>query len=403
METGTIPSLSYKDWGERLKNEVQGGRVPLSGTLELTVRCNLKCGHCYITQCTFDSEQKELSYGEICHILDEIAEAGCLWLLLTGGEPLVRKDFLDIYAYAKKKGFVLCIFTNGTLVTPELASYLKEWRPRSVEITLYGMTKDTYERFTGVPGSFERCIRGIELLAEKRVPLALKTVVSTINRHQVWQMRDYAQRLGAHFRYDPVIWPSLEGGHQPLRLRLEPEEIVRLELEDEERVKAWREFGQRKWGAMNTDCLYACNAGLKGFFIDSFGRLSLCVSTRSPSYDLRRGTFAEAWDGFLPQVRARRASRDFPCLHCDLVSICGRCAPLAEAETGAPDSEVPFLCKLAHLRVEAFGIKKPGDGASQTPSSASDSSEVKGGEGFDDFCPERLPGTAGVEAGTEAF
>jgi MoaA/NifB/PqqE/SkfB family radical SAM enzyme len=104
------------------------------------------------------ARRTELSYEEHCRILDEIADAGCLWLLYSGGEIFARGDFLEIYTYAKKKGLLITLFTNGTMITPKIADYLLEWRPFSIEVTLYGHTKGTYERLTGIPGSYEKCM-----------------------------------------------------------------------------------------------------------------------------------------------------------------------------------------------------------------------------------------------------
>ena len=90
--------------------------------------------------------------------MDEITEAGCLWLLFTGGEIFARGEFLDIYTHAKQKGLLVTLFTNGTLINPKIADFLVHWRPFAIEITLYGRTKETYERVTGIPGSYERCM-----------------------------------------------------------------------------------------------------------------------------------------------------------------------------------------------------------------------------------------------------
>ncbi len=108
-----------------------------------------------------------------------------MWLLFTGGEIFARKDFLDIYTHAKKRGLLITLFTNGTQITPAIADYLADWRPFAIEITLYGRTRETYERLTRVPGSFDRCMRGIRLLKERGLPLKLKTVAVTINRHEM--------------------------------------------------------------------------------------------------------------------------------------------------------------------------------------------------------------------------
>ena len=131
MECPYGPDLSYSEFGEQLVSKIGNKRVPISGTVELTERCNLECAHCYINLPADDqqAQRKELTYEQWCNIFDQIAEEGCLSLLLTGGEPLLRPDFLDIYAYAKRKGFIITLFTNGTMLTPEIADYLQEWPP----------------------------------------------------------------------------------------------------------------------------------------------------------------------------------------------------------------------------------------------------------------------------------
>jgi MoaA/NifB/PqqE/SkfB family radical SAM enzyme len=176
-----MENLSYSDFSLRLHQRVVATRTPANGTIEVTRRCPLACVHCYNNLPIGDREARagELTYEEHCRILDEITGAGCLWLLYTGGEIFVRRDFLDIYRYAKKKGLLITLFTNGTLITPEIADYLQKWRPFSVEITLYGRTKETYEKITRVPGSYEKCVQAIRLLMDRNLPLKLKTMALT--------------------------------------------------------------------------------------------------------------------------------------------------------------------------------------------------------------------------------
>src|SRR3990170_6933236 len=164
-----METVSYGVFSQTFHERTMRLQLPLSGTIEVTRRCPLTCVHCYNNLPMADAEARraELTCDEHCRILDELAEAGCLWLLYTGGEIFARRDFLDIYTYAKKKGFLLTLFTNGTLVTPRVADHLAAWRPFAIEITLYGRTKQTYERLTGIPGSYEQCMRGIHLLKER--------------------------------------------------------------------------------------------------------------------------------------------------------------------------------------------------------------------------------------------
>ncbi|MGD2024019.1 MAG: radical SAM protein, partial [Desulfobacterales bacterium] len=161
-----METKSYTDWSLGIHNLSVKKRVPLTGTIELTRRCNNSCVHCCNNLPLHDqsARQNEMSTAEHFRILDEIAAAGCLWILFTGGEILARKDFLDIYTYAKQQGFLITLFTNGILITPDIADYLVELPPFYIEITLYGHSRQTYEKVTGIPGSYDRCMRGIRLL-----------------------------------------------------------------------------------------------------------------------------------------------------------------------------------------------------------------------------------------------
>ena len=144
---------------------------------------------------TMDARRRELSKEEHFRVLDQLVEMGCFWILYTGGEIFARKDFLEIYTYAKKKGFLITLFTNGTIMTEEIADYLAEWPPFAIEITLYGRTRETYEALTVIPGSYDRCLRGIKLLKERGLPLKLKTVATSINKHEVLAMRRVCRRM----------------------------------------------------------------------------------------------------------------------------------------------------------------------------------------------------------------
>ncbi len=240
-----MQTLDYASWTMRLKRQVGDRRVPLGGTLELTHRCNNRCRHCFNNLRSDDAPAlgRELSTREVARILDEAAALGCVWVLLTGGETLLRPDFRDIYDHARGLGLLVTLFTNGTLVTPELADHLDRQRPFSVEITLYGATRETYERVTANPGSYDACLRGIRLLRERGLPLKLKSTVSTLNRHEIAAMKRLAEDdLGLPFRFDALLNPRCDGRPGPLALRLTAEEVVALDLADPARAEALREF-----------------------------------------------------------------------------------------------------------------------------------------------------------------
>jgi radical SAM protein with 4Fe4S-binding SPASM domain len=353
-----LPQLSYGEFSKLIHQKAISERVPISGSIEVTARCNLSCAHCYINIPVADKDARrmELNYQEWCSIIDQMMGEGCLWLLLTGGEPFVRHDFLDIYTYAKRNGLLITIFTNGTLITPYIADYLAEWKPFSVEISVYGYTKETYESVTGIPGSYERCIQGIHHLLDRKIPLKLKTMVMTINHHEIRDIKNWAEGLGVDFRYDPVLNPRLDGSKKPCEFRLPPDKAVEFDMLDEKRFKAWKEFIEKFFGAPDTDSLYHCGAGVLSFHIDPYGHMSPCMMSRYIGYDLHKVSFKEGWYKFISQVRTLKRETDSKCSKCKLISLCGQCPGWGQLEHDNPETPVEYLCEIAHLRAEALGV-----------------------------------------------
>jgi radical SAM protein with 4Fe4S-binding SPASM domain len=356
--------LHYSDFSQKLHRQVVTQRVPMAGTIEVTRRCPSNCVQCYNRLPMGDRESRlnELTYSDHCRIIDEITEAGCLWLLYTGGEIFIRKDFLDIYTYAKKRGLLITLFTNGILLTTEIADYLGEWRPFSIEITIYGRTKETYERVTGIQGSYERCLRGIRLLMERRLPLKLKTMVITINKHEIWDMKKFIEEeLGLEFRFDAMINPRIDCSQNPLKVRLSPQEVVELDLQDPKRIAEWGKFCEKFNGPVHApeylDELYSCGGGISSFAIDPYGMLKVCTLSYDDAYDLRKGSFRDGWEDFLLSVRKKKITRQTKCVSCEIKSMCGMCPANAQLENRDPEEPVDFMCQVAHLRAKALGIQ----------------------------------------------
>lgn len=368
MQVAGTTLQGYADFSAEFHAKLHATRTPSDVTIEVTHRCPLTCAHCYNNLPMGDAAARrgELSLDEHRRLLDELAEAGCLWILYTGGEIFARHDFLDIYTAAKRKGFLVTLFTNGTLVTPRIADYLAEWRPFAIEITLYGATRETYEALTGIPGSFNRCLRGIRLLKERGLPLALKTVAVSINKHEIGAMKALARELGVHFKFDAMMTPRIDCSQSPLEVRLQPWEIVKMDLEDPARVAEWRKLAERfardvKPHPRGQD-VYQCGGGIDGFAIDPEGKMSICVISQRDKYDWRGGSVAEGWNHFLRTVRAKPATQVTKCTACEIRDMCGMCPANAELESGDPEAPVDFLCHVAHLRARTMGIPVPPHG-----------------------------------------
>lgn len=358
MDCPHIPEIPYSEFSGHLHSKGAIQRLPLSASIELTERCNLNCAHCYINRPAGDQKAKkrELNFQQWSRILDEMAEAGCLWLLLTGGEPLLHADFQKIYLYAKQRGMIVTLFTNATLLTPEVADFLRDWPPFEVEVSVYGRTKATYESVTRIPGSYEKCLRGINLLLERQIPLELKTMVMTLNTHELWELKAWAEGLGVRFRYDPVLNARLDGGKTPIALRLPPEQVVAFDLQDKKRFEEWQDFVGRYLGAPASDYLYTCGGGVSSFHLNPSGQMYICMMVREAGFDLTRGSLQEGWEEFIPRLREKRPQGKYPCGRCDLLSLCGQCPGWAQTEGGDSESPVDYLCQIAHRRAEALGV-----------------------------------------------
>jgi radical SAM protein with 4Fe4S-binding SPASM domain len=364
-----MEARTYGEFSSSVHGHYSGQRAPLSVSIEVTRRCPLDCLHCYNNLAMADQEarSRELNKEEHFRLLDDLADLGCLWLLYTGGEIFARKDFLEIYTYAKQKGFLITLFTNGTLITERVADYLQQWPPFAIEITLYGRTKETYEALTGIEGSYERCLRGVVLLRDRGLPLKLKTVPTTVNKHEVVAMKDFAeQELHLDFKFDSLINPRIDCSQSPLAVRLSPEEVVLLDLHWPKIAAEHREAAQRDLKlpseSVQSDTVYSCGGGIDSFALDPYGHMSICVLSHQDTYDIRSGSVKEGWELFLRKVRARERRRISKCVKCRIRSLCSMCPANGELENGDAESPVDFLCEVAHLRAMALGLDVPGHG-----------------------------------------
>jgi len=292
----------YSRFSGLVHEKYLGKRAPVEVSIEVTHRCPLECLHCYnnLPMADVEARSSEMTLAEHCRLLDELRDAGCLWVLYTGGEIFARKDFPDIYKEAKKRGFLVTLFTNGTLITPAVADMLAEWRPFAIEITLYGATQETYEALTQIPGSFERCMRGIRLLQERNLPLKLKTVPTSVNRHEVYEMKRLAEEeFGVEFKFDPLVNPRIDCSASPLGVRLSPEEVVALDYHDPKRRAEYgrlaaHDLAEGAGAERDTDHVYSCGGGISACAVDPTGKMSICVISHQDTYDWRSGSFQDS-------------------------------------------------------------------------------------------------------------
>ena len=361
-----ISGLKVPEFVDRLIAGVE--RRAMSFELELTARCNNECRHCYINLPAGDraAKKKELAIGQIGRIADQAAELGALWCLITGGEPLLREDFAEIYLMLKKKGLLVSVFTNACLLTPAHIELFKKYPPRDMEVTVYGATQDTYEKVTRRPGSYAAFRRGLDLLLQGNIKVRLKAMALRSNLHELPAMAAFCrQHTKDYFRFDPLLHLRFDGdvvrNREIIAERLSPEEIVALEQADDERSESLRKNCRQLIFADggHRDCrhLFHCGAGNSSFTVSPDGLFRLCSSLWHPDcvYDLKKRSLAEAWNEFVPKVRSMIS--DDPeflekCLSCPIINLCLWCPAHAHLESGRLDAWCEYFCKVAHARAE---------------------------------------------------
>jgi MoaA/NifB/PqqE/SkfB family radical SAM enzyme len=313
----SVPLPEFSLW-ERMNNK----RSLVSFDLEITARCNNDCRHCYINLPAGDKNAKarELSAGEIKDIAAEAVSMGALWCLITGGEPLLRPDFEEIYLTLKRLGLLVSVFTNATLITEDHIELFRRYPPRDIEVTIYGVTETTYERVTRNPGSFAAFMRGLDRLFESGVNVRLKAMAMNSNVSELQQISRFCrERTKDYFRFDPFL--HLRFDQNPLRNkeirseRLSPARIIALEQSDTERFKALKKDCDNIRVSDNFSItgnkLFCCGAGSGSFTLSCDGLFRLCSSLWHPDsvHDLKKGGLKHAWQNFVPGVREMRSDR----------------------------------------------------------------------------------------------
>ncbi|MCJ7483240.1 MAG: radical SAM protein [Thermodesulfovibrionales bacterium] len=355
--------------GHSLWGNITGHKSkPLSFYIELTARCNNNCTHCYenVSADDVEAKKKELSLEQLKPIIDEAVSMGALWCTITGGEPLIRKDFSDIYLYLKKKGLLVSVFTNATLITDEHIRLFKKYPPRDLEVTVYGVTSGTYNAVTRNPGSFKSFMKGLGLILKNNVRVRLKAMALRSNYHELPRIADFCRaRTKDYFRFDPFL--NLRYDRDSKRNkeiqseRLQAEEIVLLEKNDPYRFKALKDHCHQLTNQRIQDIscghLFRCGAGTKGFYLSHNGMFRLCSSLCNSAceYDLKEGTLREAWEHFVPRVRKLSTKREKylqTCGTCPIINLCMWCPAHADLETGHLDQSVDYFCEIAHKREE---------------------------------------------------
>ena len=352
---------AFWKYRELLFAKAGGQGIPLSGTFELTARCNLDCRMCYIHKRENDraARERELSTEQWLFLAKECQQAGTLLLLLTGGEPLLRPDFREIYTGCRRLGMMVSINSNATLIDERMVEFFASDPPSRINITLYGASPETYGRLCGDPSAYERVVKAILALQAAGVLVKLNFSITPYNRQDAVKVYQFAKDHGLAVQAASYMFPPVraceQGCYSPDRMT--PEEAAQAQM-DYDRFRFAPEELRKRLESMlagstvpdpDKECQelpterIQCRAGSSTFWITWDGLLRPCGMMVEPSFALEELGFPGAWS----EIRKERANIFLPpeCSRCDVRNACERCPALCYAESGSFTGVPTYVCQ----------------------------------------------------------
>jgi len=331
---------------QRLFVEATKNLVPLDVVLELTQRCNFRCRHCYIPD--FHSPDL-LNMDRVLGLVEELAGLGTLRLTLSGGEVFLRRDWAEIAHRSRRLGFEVRVFTNGSLITEEVADELAALCA-TVEISLHASRAKEFDDFTRVPGSFRKVERGIRLARERGVEVLLKVPVTVHNYREIDAVHAFAESLGTRCTSYPAIMPAKDGNRAPLAQRA-PERLLLPYYAGPHSERALPDPDRSDEGTDGPLCAAAARLAC----VTSSGDVLPCVVLPLVAGNVRTQSFREIWENspVMHRIRAIRRVDLKPCDACEKFAYCERCHAQALGEDGDLLGPSAWSCEHATVVEEA--------------------------------------------------
>jgi radical SAM protein with 4Fe4S-binding SPASM domain len=324
-----------------------------TATLELTRSCNFHCGHCYIE--TICGGGDHLKSEQWLAIIQKLSNLGCGHYILTGGEVLMSSSFIDVYTYLKENKFRVDIFTNGSILkTPHIELFTK-YPPDSVSVTVYGQNPSEYSAVTGCNGELHQLVsNNIKTLISLNLAVNLGTIVCTSLTSGLMSLSNEKQ---CKTELNTYLIPALHGSNN-LKLRVEPLKVLQLEIKNQQRNEANRQFYSTltKMKKNSRDYFKKCPGGYSSIFVSAHGDASICAIYREEAFNLVEDEtqMFDVWKA-LNQVHRNFKAAYFngQCGQCELNRACRNCPAYSLLETDTTDQN-PYLCKLAKLRAAHY-------------------------------------------------
>lgn len=325
--------------------------------IELLDKCIYKCPHCYVK----DKYNTMIPTKDFYRIVDQLVACDCTWLLLTGGDPLLHPDFLDMYKYTYGKGIKVTVFTNGYLINQDILDCFEKFPPELVELTIYGGTPNSYDQYVGITGAYDVFDRALDSLKGIGVNTRIKTILMPETISEINYIEEYARKKEIEFRYDGFVVPRIDGDMSPCNhFRLAPETVFKMDMKVEGYIEAQIEKRKQYMKKSDINELYSCDAGYNSVFIDASCQMSICTFARHINIALNENiSVREGQEYLIELIKSKRPLDEFDkCFNCDKKALCRYCPGQFLLENGNEYEPIKWHCDYANLVLDAIYKKE---------------------------------------------
>lgn len=342
-------SGSYEDF---VLSHAAKALIPIQAELEIISNCNFHCIHCYV-----EKSGSRIDDTTFYKISDQLKGMGCVWMLITGGEPLMHPDFFNMWRYAYEKGFELSLFTNGSLIDYRHIELFCTFPPETIEVTIYSLNNESQKAITGKAIDIQAMISKLTIL-KKKSNIVLKAILLTHNFADCDGIKELAKTNGFRFRMDAIIHPSLDGNTSTINYRIQAEKAAQLAMSDSLSItQLCNSYQSSKLPFETNGYEFPCSAGVYSFHIDSNCNLNMCSIYRNKISDLRIESFQEGW-GKLNNLRSSRRTIRTKCDSCKIKDICSLCPAIPRLYNEKPEFIDEYICSYTKEIAKIAGIHR---------------------------------------------
>lgn len=332
-----------------------GEFIPKIIAWEITRSCPLSCIHCR-GSARLESYENELSLDECKKLIDEVSYISKPLLILTGGEPILRKDVFEIASYATEKGSRVVLATCGAMLTDESVQKLIDAGVKRISVSIDGANSETHDKFRGIKGAFDSALKGIETLRKAGLEFQINTTVTKLNIDEIEDILNLAIKVGA-VAFDLFLLVPVGRGKALLEQEIPPDKYEEiLQWIAEKRISApihikptcaphfARIVRQKKYPLQSgRDSSGGCLGGKSFCFISHIGDVQICGFMEANCGNIRHQSFSEIWEN-LPILKAIRNIDSYKgkCGICEFRYVCSGCRARAYAVYGDYTQEEPY-------------------------------------------------------------